>query len=137
MKALRSAALVLALAFAVHAPAQEEVDVKPALASAEAWVALLDAGRYGEGWDQTTLALQDAIPRPSWEISMVASREKLGQMLGRKLRSATFTRGKAPENDYVVIEYDTRFEQRPFTVEVVTPLRGADGAWKVSNYIIR
>jgi hypothetical protein len=137
MSPVRSAAFILALVLAAPAPAQEEVDVKPALAAAEAWLGLLDAGRLGEGWDQATAALQEAIPRPRWEIAMVASREKLGSMHGRKLRSATFTRGKTPEEDYVIIEYDTRFELRPLTVEVVTPQRGPGNAWKVSNYIIR
>ncbi|HUP97188.1 MAG TPA: DUF4019 domain-containing protein [Usitatibacter sp.] len=129
---------LVALLAAGPARAQEEaVDVKPALAAAEAWLAALDGGRYGESWDEATPALQQAIPREGWEKSMVAARAPLGGVVSRKLRSASFTRGGDSAGDYVVIEYETRFETRPLTVEVVTPVRARDGAWKISNYIIR
>ena len=129
--------LALALSALPAAHAQEDLDVKPALAAAEAWLALLDEGGYGRSWDAATPALREAMPRAAWEKAMVAARQPLGLVISRKLRSATFTRGATPEGDYVVIEYDTRFEGRPFTIEVVTPARGREGAWTVSNYIIR
>ena len=128
------AALLLAPAAAT---AQEELDVKPALAAAESWLGTLDTGAFGASWESTTPALQEAMPRERWEKAMVATRSPLGIPVTRKLRSATFTRGASPEGDYVVLEYDTRFESRPLTLEVVTPMRGRDGAWRVSNYIIR
>jgi hypothetical protein len=37
----------------------------------------------------------------------------------------------------VVIQFDTRFENRPLSMETVTPMREKDGSWKVSGYFIR
>lgn len=82
--------------------ADEEIDVKPAMAVAEAWLAGVDAGRYGASWEEAA---------PLGETTI--------------------------EGEYVVIQYDTRFENRHLSTEIVTPMRGRDGVWKVSGYIIR
>jgi hypothetical protein len=57
----------------------------------------------------------------------------------RKLRSATFARTlpNAPAGEYFVIQYDTRFDNRPLTTEIVTSMHDADGAWRISDYTIR
>ena len=43
----------------------------------------------------------------------------------------------AAQGEYVVIEFASRFENRPLAVETVTPMRDKDGAWRVSGYFIR
>jgi hypothetical protein len=52
---------------------------------------------------------------------------------------AQFTRTLpgAPDGDYVVIQYRTRFEHKAAAVETVPPMRDADGQWRVSGYFIR
>ena len=149
MNALRRAAYlglaaflaVVAIAW-VHSPAlaaDEDFDAKPAMAAAEEWLAMLDAGRYGETWEAAAPVFKGAITRTKWEVAIDAARAPLGVVIQRKLRSATFTRTlpSAPPGEYFVIQYDTRFDNRPLTTEIVTPMRGADGAWRISDYIIR
>ena len=41
------------------------------------------------------------------------------------------------EGRYVVIQYDTSFEDRKAAVETVPPLHDRDGKWRVSGYYIR
>jgi hypothetical protein len=43
----------------------------------------------------------------------------------------------APEGKYVVIQYETVFENRASAVETVTPMLDPDGVWRVSGYFIR
>ena len=131
------AAAAFAAALGVHA--QEDVSVTPALAAAEAWLAILDAGRPGEAWDQATPAFQEAVPRLKWETGMESTRAPLGTVIYRKLRQATYSRAlpDAPVGEHVVIQYDTRFENRPLTTEIVTPAKATDGTWRVSGYVIR
>ena len=114
-------------------------DLKPAMRVAEAWLATVDSGRYGESWDAASDLFKGTIPRLRWETSVQGMRESLGGVVGRKLRSATYftTLPGAPAGEYVVIEYNTQFERRPLTVETVTPMLEKDGAWRVSGYVVR
>jgi hypothetical protein len=141
MDAIRRYALVLA--FVIACPfaraADEEIDVKSAMAVAEAWLAGVDAGRYGASWDDAAKLLQGAIERTKWEITLERARGPLGVAVTRKLRTANFTRSlpDAPPGEYIVIRYDTVFENRPLSTEIVTPMREPDGTWKIAGYIIR
>ena len=119
--------------------ADEEVDVKPAMAAAEAWLATVDAGRYGASWEESAPLLKGAIEKVKWETSIDTARAPLGVVIGRKLRSANVVRTlpNAPPGEYVVIQFDTRFDNRPLSTEIITPMRDADGTWRISGYIIR
>ena len=138
---LRSATLAGLLAVTVApATAQDSnFDVTPAIAAAESWLATVDAGRYADSWEAAADLFKATIERPRWETTIVRARGQLGPMGFRKLRSAHYRRTLpgAPEGEYVVIEFDSRFENRPLTVETVTPMRDKDGAWRVSGYLIR
>jgi hypothetical protein len=54
------AALAALLLAAGLARAQEEIDVKPAMAVAEAWLAGVDAGRYGPSWEEAAPLFREA-----------------------------------------------------------------------------
>ncbi len=115
------------------------LDTTPAMGVARHWLADVDSGRYAESWDDAAAYFREAVPKAQWETSLVAVRGPLGVVISRKVRSATYTRSLpgAPAGEYVVIQYDTRFENRPLCVETVTPMREKDGNWKVAGYFIR
>ena len=140
MQTLRPFVLLAAL-FAALPPraADEEIDVKPAMAVAEQWLAIVDTGGYGESWEASAPLMREAIEKQRWEIQISAVRGPLGTANARKLRTATYARQlpNAPVGEYVVIQYDTRFENRPMSTEIVTPMRQPDGGWKIAGYIIR
>lgn len=138
MHAIRNCAAAIVCACTI-AHADEEIDVKPAMGVAEAWLASVDAGRYGASWEEAAPLFKEAMAKLRWETTIESVRAPLGTPINRKLRQAFYTRilPNAPEGEYVVIQYDTRFENRPLSTEIVTPMRGRDGTWKVSGYIIR
>ena len=43
----------------------------------------------------------------------------------------------APDGRYVVIQFDTAFENKASSVETVTPMADPDGAWRVAGYFIK
>lgn len=131
---LVGAAALLASTFAF---AQEEIDVRPASGAAEAWLHLVDQGRYGASWDEGAASFKAAIPRLRWETAAQEARASLGPVVKRKLRTSRHARNlpNAPEGEYVVIENDTRFEARLVT-ETVTLMKQPDGAWRVAGYFI-
>jgi D-alanyl-D-alanine-carboxypeptidase/D-alanyl-D-alanine-endopeptidase len=113
--------------------------VSAAQAAAKDWLALVDAGRYAESWDETAAPMKAAITRAAWESTSNAVRKPLGAMKFRNLKSARFTRNLpgAPQGEYVVIVYDSAFENFPAATETVAPMRDKDGKWRVSGYFIR
>ena len=133
------AALALAAAItAISAWADEEIDTGPAMTAAQAWLGTVDAGRNAQSWDDAAVFFRDSVTKVQWQSALDAARGPLGPVVARKLRSANYahTLPGAPEGDYVVIQVDTRFENRPLSIETVTPMREKDGSWKVAGYFI-
>jgi hypothetical protein len=107
--------------------------------SAESWLALVDSGKYGESWEQASQYFKAAVTKEQWQNALRASREPLGKVLSRNLKSATFrkTLPGAPDGEYVVIQYDSSFEHKQSAVETVTPMLDKDGRWRISGYYIK
>ena len=144
MRSLRStlalAGITLFAALGAGATNHDEgLNLAPAVREAESWLAIVDAGRYGDSWEASAAFAREAVPKLRWETSVQAAREPLGAVVSRKVRAMTYTRvlPGAPDGEYVVIHFDTRFEKRPLSVETVTPMREKDGNWRVSGYYIR
>jgi hypothetical protein len=107
--------------------------------TAELWLASIDAGDYAESYDQAAQYFKTAVAKDEWQKSLQAARAPLGKVLSRKLKSATHakTLPGSPDGEYVVILYETRFEQKQSAVETVTTMLDKDGMWKVSGYYIK
>ena len=107
--------------------------------AAESWLALVDKGDYSSSWDQAAEMFKTAVSKDQWEKALSNSRGQFGKVLSRKLNSATFTTTLpgAPDGQYVVIQYETSFENKKSSVETITPQLAKDGQWRVSGYYIR
>lgn len=138
-----SGAVVLFASFLLLMPLASRADdaegVPKATSAAKTWLALTDSGKYPASWETAAAMFRGAVTKESWGKAMSTVRAPLGAVRSRKLKSATFTHElpSAPKGDYVVIQYDTDFENKPGAVETVTPMLEKDGSWKVSGYYIR
>jgi len=130
--------LALVLAIAVSVGQAEEVDTLPAQRVAMACLENVDAGGYGTSWDDAAELFRKAVTRESWEKTIATLRAPLGQPGPRKLRGVAYTRNppNVPEGEYVMIQYQAMFGER-LVVETVTPMKEADGRWRVSGYFVR
>lgn len=107
--------------------------------SARDWLEMLDRGDTAGTWSTAASLLRKALPQDDWARRLSAAREPLGAVVERTLRegrAATELPG-APDGEYVVFQFDTRFEHKRTAVETVTPMRDDDGQWRVSGYYIR
>ncbi len=134
--------LVALCAAAVAGPRLAGADQKAeaaAVSGADAWLAVVDQGRYSESWSAAASLFKRAVTKDDWAKAMATSREPLGKVVSRKLKSRQYAESLpgAPDGKYVVIQYDTVFENKRAAVETVTPMLDADGAWRVSGYYIR
>ena len=107
--------------------------------SAESWLALVDSGNSAQSWEEAASIFKAAVTEEQWKSALRASRDPLGKLTSRKLKSARYTKTLpgAPDGEYVVIQYDSSFEHKRSAVETVTPMLDRAGKWKVSGYYIK
>jgi hypothetical protein len=112
---------------------------KAATEAAQKWLALVDQGKYAESWRASSQLFREAITSKDWEQTLQRASGPLGKVLSRKVLSATHTTSVpgAPEGEYVVVQFETDFENKPKAVETVTPMLEKDGKWRVSGYYIQ
>jgi len=106
---------------------------------AESWLAVVDKGDYAASYDEAASIFKLAITKEDWLQKVRAARGPLGMMISRKLKLMQYetTLPGAPDGEYVVIQYDTSFENKRSAVETITPTLDKDGQWRVSGYFIR
>jgi hypothetical protein len=112
---------------------------KKAAASADSWLKLVDNGSYEKSWEAAAELFKAGVAKDQWIETAGAVRGPLGKVLQRRLKSKQFMTSLpgAPDGKYVVIQYDTSFENKRSAVETVTPMLDKDGQWRVSGYYIR
>ena len=139
MKQLASLVVLAAALASSSASGQQPDAVHAAVDAANRWLALADAGNGAATWDQAAALFQAAVTKAAWSDALGHARQPLGAVTSRKMASAAFTRSLpgAPDGEYVVIKYDTRFEHKAQAVETVVPMRDRDGRWKVSGYFVK
>ncbi len=115
-----------------------KADEEEALKSALRWLDVVDSGAYGDSWSMASFQFKEIAPKAEWERSLNAFRKPLGKLVSRKAASVNYTNKLpgAPDGDYVVIIFNTSYENKKQTVETVTPAKDKDGVWRVSGYYI-
>lgn len=112
---------------------------KAAIAAAEKWLTIVDKGKYAESWNESSEYFKQALTQDQWEQALRAARGPLGKLISRKVKNATYTTSLpgAPDGQYVVIQFNTSFENKKAGIETVTPMMDKDGIWRVSGYYIK
>lgn len=133
-------ALWILVPLASNADEQEIEDAKKqAVEVAEAWLALIDQGKYDDGWETAAAYLKNAVSKEEFVKSLTAARKPLGNVITRKLSSKHYRTSLpgAPDGEYVVIQFETSFENKKEALETITPMLDKDKTWKVSGYFIK
>ncbi len=127
--------ILLASVSVVKADSEME---KAAISEAVKWLAEVDEGQYGESWEDSAEYLQNAVKKEQWVRSLQAVRKPLGNLISRELKNSTYKNSLpgAPDGKYVVIQFETSFENKKSAIETVTPMMDKDGNWRVSGYYI-
>lgn len=112
---------------------------KAAVEAADAWLKLVDAGQYEKSWQEAAEFFRNAVSQEEWQKLMQVFRKPLGALVSRTLKSTDYTTTApgAPDGQYVIIQYDSSFENKKSAVETVTPMLDKDGKWRVSGYFIK
>jgi hypothetical protein len=117
----------------------ETTMIGDASAAADAWLEHLDAGDGAASWRGTSSLFRQMVTEAQWAESHGKVTGLLGRALERGLRDTehrTSVPG-APDGQYVLLRYDTRFERKQEAVETVVAMLDADGAWRVGGYFVQ
>ena len=103
------------------APAEESGNEKAATSAAEKWLSMVDNEQYADSWKKSAEYFRNAINQKQWEHSMQSVRKPLGRLLSRKVKNAMYRTSLpgAPDGQYVVIQFDTSFENKKSAIETV------------------
>jgi len=139
MKIAATMALAAGIVFVLpNAARGGELDTDPAVLAALSWLATVDAGHYAQSWEDAAESTRTAIPRQQWEDGLRKTRGTRGEVGSRKVKRANFQKDSFDDaQGFVEIEFETRFGNRPPSLEVVRALPARDGTWKVAGYTIK
>jgi hypothetical protein len=112
---------------------------KAAEQAAQSWLVLVDSGNYTESWNRAAPLFKQQVTAAQWESAVRSARGPLGKLQSRRLKSAQYERTLpgAPDGEYVVVQFDTAFENKKAAIETVTPMKDKDGQWRVAGYFIK
>jgi len=131
---------MLTIAVSLVHPAQAQ-DPRASVAqkAARDWLALSDRGDAQGTGKSAGKRFQTALTASGWASALQKAREPMGTMISRTIMSTQFKTSfpGAPDGDYAIIAFKTRFTKKEAANETVTVEREADGAWRVIGYFIR
>ena len=126
--------------FSIGQENETKTDItQAAFSAANSWLKLVDEGKYGESWEEAALQLKNAVSKENWQQSLKGILPSYGKMIIREVKSSTYRTSLpgAADGEYVVIIYETQFENKEKSFETVTPVKDKDGVWRVSGYFIK
>jgi hypothetical protein len=133
------ALILLFLIFSIQMVRADSAAEEAALKASQAWLDLVDSGKYDESWEEASLYFKNSIKKEEWISTIKAVRDPFGKLSKRTFKSKQEVDSMpgAPDGDYIIIQYDTSFENKKSAVETVVPMLEKDGKWKISGYFVR
>lgn len=122
-------------------PAAAEA-IRQAKIAMEAWLALIEEGKYIDSWKTASKPFQDSIGAGRWAMTCRNQRRPTGKLLTRDLAEEHFHKehydqsGRLRPGEIVTFLFTTRFEHLDEAREAVI-LRPFEGEWKVVSYALR
>jgi Ethanolamine utilization protein EutJ (predicted chaperonin) len=110
-----------------------------ALKASQAWLDLVDSGKYDASWDEAAMYFKNSVKKEEWNSTIKAVRDPFGKLVKRTIKSkqSVDSMPGAPDGNYLIIQYDASFENKKSAVETVVTMLDKDGKWRVSGYYIR
>ncbi len=143
--------VIAAIAMMADTPAQTETVAGPdytsdapameaaSMTAAEAFIALIDAGKWDESWEAAGSFFQAQTTAEDWIAAVEPVRAPLGEVMSREVATVqrTSTLPGMPEGEYEVLQFATVYGglNQP-AIETVVMMDSPEG-WQVVGYFIR
>ena len=108
---------------------------KKAKIAANNWLELVDGKNYATSYDDAASFFKVVVKKDDWINTLTGLRSTLRGVVSRQLISEKYEEKMpgAPDGEYVIIKYKTKFEKKEAAEEVVVPMLDTDGKWRVSG----
>ena len=102
------------------------------------WLAIVDSGNYEKASNDRPPRILAGSDKDSFLRFMKGRRAPLGKPIGREFQRVTYTKKLvgAPDGNYGIMYFKTKFEHKPGSEERVT-VTAETGRWQVSGYSFR
>ena len=129
--------ILAVLAFLWAFPALAGPAEDAATAAAKTWLTLIDAKNYTQAYKSAADIFHQGISEARWEKMAASGREAAGASKSREFQAAELTKSLPgmPDGDYANVAFQTEFETKGASTEIVTLVR-ENGKWKVGGYHI-
>ena len=109
-----------------------------AASSGEAWLQLIDNGKYADSWKEASTYFRSRITQKTWVTMVQGARSPLGARVSRKLQDLRFTNTLpgAPDGSYAVMVFQTSFQNKASAKEQLTVMADGD-QWRAAGYFIQ
>ena len=106
--------------------------------SGEAWLRLIDSGKYADSWKEASTYFRARVSEKAWVTMVQGARSTFGTRLSRKLQNITFTKTLpgAPDGSYAVMVFQTSFQNKANAAEQLTVMADGD-QWRAAGYFIK
>lgn len=113
--------------------------IRAAVTAAEAWLDMIDGGRYETARDSAGEELRDVVTVAAWERRISSVRQGIGALHDRSVGTTEQTDSLpgGDEGEYVVVTFDSSFGVLAEAVETVIVSRQDDGEWRPIGYFVR
>jgi len=101
-----------------------------ALPAIQAWLGLMDDGKYAGSWQQASEGFRALVTQDDWVDKSESIRKPLGKLLFRKVEKTE------PNGPYFVAKFDSSFEELKAATETVTFALETNGQWRAAGYTI-
>jgi len=138
MKAASFMAIVtslLACLFITQAHSQNAGVHADAIRSVEKWLSLIDGYKYRETWEGLSDVFKKTITKEQWLADLESFRKPLGKPEKRRFLYVTES-SDIDVGPYLIIQYQTSFENKGSKGEAVSVTRDNTGKWKVLGYTV-
>ena len=104
--------------------------------AAEAFLLLIDQGKYQQSWSEASAWLQDNVDADQWAEHAGSYRKPLGIVDGRKLASIEFQDSleEMPPGKYAFVIFESSLADDGSTSEMVGLMLDNESTWRVIGY---
>ena len=121
----------------------QEAAKKDAVAAMQTWLIEIDAGSYAKSWSDSAKSFQKALTSDQWVAALNGVRTPMGKLISRNLGSTMHQTaipkpdGELVKGDWMIVQFDSSFENLKDARETVTFEKESDGAWRAAGYYIK
>ncbi len=109
-----------------------------AINEAKKWLELADKKDYDQAWNHSGEFFKKISSKDALEKSF-SFREAFGKVKERKLKSVIYRTSLdlVPDGEYVIIRFQTCFENKNKSLETITIMKEKSGKWRILGYFFK